>query len=228
LTVHEDGIRYARLRASAVVRRFGIRAPHHISVEAIARGFGVTLVEAPLDGAIAQLVRNGNRAYILLSERVTDSGARRFSIAHELGHLDLGHPSCAPSDLAVRSCSRLEAEANAYGAELLMPRELVFRDCQASPVALDAIMAIASTYRVSILAAAIRFTELTTRSCAAVFSRHERVKWVARSATFKHDIPRDATLASVRAFIGSSPRSEHAVSHPDHGTTLTIFCLPKD
>jgi Zn-dependent peptidase ImmA (M78 family) len=52
-----------------------------------------------LDGADAQLVRNGSRAVIMVSDRVTDIGALRFGIAHELGHFLLGHPMKSASVL---------------------------------------------------------------------------------------------------------------------------------
>ena len=99
------------------------------------------MVETPLDGAQAQLACAGNDVRIMISERITDPAARRFSIAHELGHFVLEHPSAsvdrlcgrvnAVADDAVRD---FEAEANAFASELLMPREIVERWCDVSPV----------------------------------------------------------------------------------------------
>lgn len=53
---------------------------------------------------------------------------RRFSIAHEIGHL-LFNSTCAESDVSSYDASSLsEQEANAFAAELLMPLEFLKKD----------------------------------------------------------------------------------------------------
>lgn len=203
----------AQRSAKALLHRCGVRAPEHVVVEAFAARLGVELVEAPLDGATAQLVRIGPRTVIMVAERVTDPAARRFSIAHELGHLLLEHPSRAPDELCrpygsgPRLLSRpghdrdYEAEANAFASELLMPSELLRQACEVSPVDLEVPRRISRDYNVSILASARRFTELASERCAAVFSARREVKWFAPSATFTRDIARGRRLdASSLAF----------------------------
>jgi uncharacterized protein DUF955 len=140
--------------------------------------------------------------HIIVSERVTDSCAMRFSIAHELGHFVLGHPSRPPSELcngvrprAERSSfgrdeRNYELEANAFAGELLMPAHLLKRWCEVSPVSMEIPRKIAREYNVSILAAAIQFAELSSERCAAVFSSRREVVWTAPSATFEREIPR--------------------------------------
>jgi Zn-dependent peptidase ImmA (M78 family) len=63
---------------------------------------------------------------------------QRFTIAHELGHFRL-HPDTLYLDGFVRrddqsslAVSRHEIEANAFAAELLMPREQVLEELNAS------------------------------------------------------------------------------------------------
>lgn len=62
----------------------GSRPP--IRPEAWAYDLGIEIIEADLDGASAQLIRLGDLVQIVLSKRITESGARRFAIAHELYH----------------------------------------------------------------------------------------------------------------------------------------------
>ncbi|NVB80968.1 MAG: ImmA/IrrE family metallo-endopeptidase [Kofleriaceae bacterium] len=203
--MRDPRIRDAQRRAKALLHRCGVRAPEHVVVEAFAARLGVELVEAPLDGATAQLVRIGARTVIFVAERVTDPAARRFSIAHELGHLLLEHPSRAPDELCrpfgsgprVLHDRDYEAEANAFASELLMPSELLLRACEVSPVDLQVPRRIARDYHVSILASARRFTELASERCAAVFSARREVKWFAPSATFTRDIARGKRLDSA-------------------------------
>src|SRR5689334_22819810 len=183
--MRKTAVRDARREARALLDRFGVRAAAHIQVESWAQSFGIELVEAPLVGAAAQLVRNGDRAQIVLPERVTDRCARRFSIAHELCHFLLRHPSPAPTmlctpkvfrrgDDAMQAC---EQAANAFSGDVLLPEFLLRRQCEVSPVSLDVPWQIARMFDVSILAAAIRFAELASERCAAVFSSEGVVKW---------------------------------------------------
>jgi hypothetical protein len=190
-------IRRARQAARALSRRFGVTAPEHINIAVFAARLGATVTVGPLEGAVAQLVRVGNHVHIIVSERVTDECAIRFSIAHELGHFVLGHPSRPPSELCVgrpklgdADARNYELEANAFAGELLMPSHLVRRWCEVSPVSMDIPRRIAREYNVSILASAIQFAELSSERCAAVFSAKREVMWTAPSATFEREIPR--------------------------------------
>lgn len=66
---------------------------------------------------------------------------KRFSIAHEIGHLMLDHTGENPSENA-----QWEREANIFAAELLMPKDLLKKDFVQKP---NAIPEIAYHYRVS-------------------------------------------------------------------------------
>jgi hypothetical protein len=200
--VRSDGIREARRAARALLHRFGVCAPEHIKVDAFAKHLGATIRIDKLDGAQAQLVRAHGHVHIVISDRVTDEDARRFSVAHELGHLVLNHPPPALSALCGQHDPRrgredvrdYEAEASAFAGELLMPEVLLRKRCEVSPVSLAIPRAIAAEYRVSILAATIRFAELACERCAAVFSTSGKVKWCAPSRTFTREIERGSRL----------------------------------
>ena len=194
----QGGIHNARAVARAYVRRLGIRAPEHIRIESIAirlaswMGFRLRIVIGELDGADSQLIRAADEATIIISDRVSDPGQRKFLIMHECGHLVLEHPLMPPrklGDAGPRRCMLdhvrdYEAEANAFASELTMPHALVHRWCGATPVTLDVPWRIAKTFGMTILASAIRFTELSPERCAAVFSAKGCVAWCAESATF--------------------------------------------
>src|ERR1043165_3565714 len=196
------GIRKARQVARALLRRFGVMAPEHVNIEVFAARLGATVIVGPLEGAVAQLVRVGAEVHIIVSERVTDPCATRFSIAHELGHFVLDHPSPDPAELCGRRRSRrgpnderdYEAEANAFAGELLIPFHLARKHCEVSPVSLEIPWQLARTFNVSILTSTIQFAELSSERCAAVFSANREVQWTARSATFTREIPRGKRL----------------------------------
>src|SRR5262245_55339733 len=117
-----DRIEAARECARELLHRYGVMAPQHILLESFVRCLGITLLCTPLDGAAACLVRMGRRALILINDRASDPAARRFSIAHELGHFLLEHPGHTAADLVNPHRPQeaggrdYEAEANAFAS----------------------------------------------------------------------------------------------------------------
>jgi Zn-dependent peptidase ImmA (M78 family) len=206
------GIFEARRAARALVTRLGITSAEHIAIEAIVKrvvaqlGYRVRIVSGPLDGADSQMIRKPGEVVIIVSERL-EADARRFAIAHELGHLLLDHPLLPPHRIGGpprRSPEHVrdyEAEANAFASELTMPYELVHGWCDGAPVTLEPAWRIKHAFGVSILAAAIRVTELSLEPCAAVFSARRRVIWCAESAT-SPPIERGRTVAETSMASG--------------------------
>jgi hypothetical protein len=195
-------IRRARKAATAVHDRLCIRDASDIDVEGIAAVLGLDVRRGRLPGADARLVGANDIGIIRLSTKIDHEGAQRFSVAHELGHRQLSHrsaavPSCEHVSVHGHVDRGVEAEANAFAAELLMPERMLRRRCEVSPVSLDCARAIADAYRVSLVAAALRFVELTSERCAVVFSRAGRVAWAARSDTFVPFIDRGRHLCAA-------------------------------
>jgi Zn-dependent peptidase ImmA (M78 family) len=255
-----DGIRDARRVARALLYRFGITAPEHVRIEAIAKRLGVRIVETQLDGAQAQLVRSGRDVIIYVSDRITDPCARRFSIAHELGHLVLGHSPAPAAQLCnPHAWKRIdeardrdhEREANTFASEVLMPRLLIEKRCDVSPVDLGVSWEIARDFTVSILASTRRFVELSPERCIAVFSAKGIVQWRHPSATFTRDIPpgrhidRDSAAWDffARGALDDRPQPipasawletsvdvdlvEHSICSREHQTVLSLLWVPE-
>lgn len=120
-------------RAVAVLRKFGIEQPP-IPVEDIADRVGALIVRNNFDGTESGFtLRDGSRIIIGVNTR-TSRKRQRFTIAHEIGHVVL-HESPLIVDHSVRmdwrdnvsslGTERQEIEANAFGASLLMPQEMV-------------------------------------------------------------------------------------------------------
>jgi hypothetical protein len=255
-----DGAWHAHPRrvARALLRRFGVEAAEHIHVEGFAARLDVKISLTPLVGAAAQLLAPGDGpAEILLSDRVRDPAAQRFNIAHELGHYVLRHPSpsftemCAPLASGQLSRARqMEAEANAFASELLMPEPLVRPICDVRWASLEPGLQIAEAFRVPARAGSVRFTELTTLRCAVVLSERGTVRWTAPSATFPWPIARGRPLdrrsiawghfarGTLRdgaqrvprsAWLdasGEAPVMEHSISPEDRDTVLTMLAVP--
>ena len=93
---------------------------------------------------------------------------QRFTLAHELGHLRLGHggtPVDSTEILAGNTRDPREVQANAFAAELLAPRAGVQAMVSREP-GLETVAAIAGRYGISMLAALYRLVtlRLTTRA----------------------------------------------------------------
>jgi hypothetical protein len=214
-------IRRAWRAATELHDRFFIRDAADIDVRGIAALLGVEIRDGGVDGAAARLVGDSRWAIIRVSERVEHEGSRNFSIAHELGHRQLAHPASSLSRLCAVVRARehvdrgIEHAANAFAAELLMPARLLRRRCEVSPVSLEPARQIAEEFNVTLMAAALRFVELTSERCALVFSRDSVVVWASPSTTFKPAIPRgkrlDAQSVAVdwfrgrRMYVGCQP-----------------------
>ena len=185
-----------RFDASCFLRLYGVTTRDDIKLEAWVYDNGIEIMEADLEGASAQLIRLGDLTQIVLSSRMTESGARRFAIAHELYHFLKKHPSLSPTMMCkpkwLRSgASELHAHelgSNAFGSALLLPDFLLRERCEVSPVSLDVPWQIAKEFDVSILASARRFVELSSERCAAVFAKDGVVQWSTHSATFTRKI----------------------------------------
>lgn len=197
------GLRRAEAAARQLNKRYGVRSPADIRIEAFATAKGAKIVEGPLDGALARLVP-GPVPIIRVSERLTDVRDRRWAIAHELGHLVLGHPVeqiarfCAHSQTykvpRAGNERHPEAEANTFGAEALMPRADLVKPCDVARPSLDIAYWISETYTTPLAAAAIRQVEITSERCCALYSEGGRILWAVPSARFKPRVARGARL----------------------------------
>jgi Zn-dependent peptidase ImmA (M78 family) len=95
VTARELGIRAARRAARDMLKRWGVKKPEDIRIEAIAKAQGIRVIEGPLGGARGRL-SSGPKPLIRIAEDTILDGARRFTLAHEIAHHVLEHPNtCA-------------------------------------------------------------------------------------------------------------------------------------
>ena len=168
------GLSGAYQGAESFRRRHGLGASPIADVAILADEIGVVVARMPLgnevgspDGCSAVDPETG-AAYVLINSdkpRVR----RRFTIAHELGHLALGHllGGQVIVDETVGGKSPREQQANAFAAGLLMPAEGVRgtlgrlkERLGQSPSPLDWIVWLAASFGVSEQAAAYRLINL--------------------------------------------------------------------
>jgi hypothetical protein len=219
----DDRLARARAAAAELVRRLGLTAPTDLVIEDIAEALGAEIVIGPLPNALAQVVRIGAAARIRISDRIEHEGRRRFSIAHELGHLWLGHEARSFAEL----CSAIaiegmpvrmeEAESNAFASELRMPAAMLMSWATLGPPTVETAREVADAFRVSLTAAALRLIELSPYACALTICRRGRIRRVARSVGFPFFLPHDRIPGSESGVVervawGRVPRGPRRVA----------------
>jgi Zn-dependent peptidase ImmA (M78 family) len=120
----------AEKRAIAVLMDFNVsEAP--VPVEEIARKLGAQITYESFEGDISgMLYRDQGRAVIGVNSRHAPT-RQHFTVAHEIGHFLMHEGQPVFIDRFVRvnwrdgESGREEVQANAFAAELLMPRDLM-------------------------------------------------------------------------------------------------------
>jgi Zn-dependent peptidase ImmA (M78 family) len=122
-------------------------------------GVGVVLLDLGSDTAGA-LLRRGPRAFAFVNG-VQAVVRQRFTLAHEIGHHVLGHGPAldSPRSIFAADFDPVEAQANAFAAELIAPAAAVRRvaeELAVSPVTLEGVVRVATAFGLSARAARIR------------------------------------------------------------------------
>ncbi|MET3649830.1 ImmA/IrrE family metallo-endopeptidase [Phyllobacterium ifriqiyense] len=144
------------------------------------------------DGALVK-ARAGKAGWgIFYNSTFRSKGRINFTLAHELGHYLLHrqtHPNgfhCSSSDV-VRwdsAYGQIEHQANVFAANILMPLDDYRRQiAQGQRVDLEMISACADRYRVSLIAATLRWLDYTGRRAILVCSRDGFILWSKPSAS---------------------------------------------
>jgi hypothetical protein len=123
---------------------------------------------------------------IVYNNALASPGRINFTLAHEFGHYLLhraDHPKgirCGEQDV-VRwdsAYGQIEYQANRFAANLLMPLDDFRRQIDAgAKVDLDLISYCADRYRVSLIAAILRWLTYTSRRAVLVVSRDDFILW---------------------------------------------------
>lgn len=172
------GRRQIRERVTQLLREHGIESAP-VDVEALATLMGIEVRATPADDSQSGFLYRDEEGRAIIGVNSSQSAVRqRFTVAHELGHYTLhaterlhfddqsrGFQVHLRNDLSSEGSDRLEIEANAFAAELLMPPSFLETDLRTSPrlnmVDADpAFDALAKKYEVSRRALAIRLSHL--------------------------------------------------------------------
>ena len=152
----------ARKEARKLLDRHGVKtAP--VPIERIAKGQGVRVEYAPLDSELSGLAHIRDDVPIIGINTLHAPTRQRFTLAHELAHVQLhrreleravhvDRGSLRRDALAAEGVDPIEIEANTFAAELLMPTGFLISALEDRSVDLEddkAVAALAKRFRVS-------------------------------------------------------------------------------
>lgn len=162
---------------------------------AVLQSLGVVLKEVDMDdGFDGAALRTPKRNGILINKSVRYWSRRRFTIAHELGHLRLpGHDGeeyrCQSADIESFNPDRLhEREADEFAAEFLLPEAIIQPVFRKQQFSFNLIEAVAKEYETSLTATALRGITYTPDCFAVVLSMDRRIRWARRSESFRYSV----------------------------------------
>lgn len=161
-----------RSSTSRLLQLAGVNEPP-VPVERIARLLGAQLRYVPFEGELSGLLFQEQGRIIIGVNELHPKTRQRFTIAHELGHLELHHYSelhidhhyriLLRSERSSQAIDPEEIEANAFAAELLIPQALLEKDVKERAIDYEddeMIRTLALRYKVSLQAMIFRLTNL--------------------------------------------------------------------
>jgi hypothetical protein len=190
--------------AERLLQDLGVTEPDEIDLEAIAHTVNATVRYRPLAGCEARIVGTSDKAIITVNS-ASGHRRKRFSIAHELGHWHHHRGRCLAcrfEEMRAHDPLSPERAADGYAADLLMPGYL-FRPIarQHAKLSFRTIDAIATIFRTSMTATAIRLVESGHAPSLLICHGPAGRKWFTRSPDVPEKwFPRDALDADSFAF----------------------------
>lgn len=123
--------------AEEVLDKFAIKSPP-APVEKIAKSLGAQVRFAPFDDELSGMIYIKEGLPIIGVNALHHPNRQRFTIAHELGHLQLHRemittavhvdkdfPALMRDSTSAKGMEKIEIEANQFAAALLMPRLMI-------------------------------------------------------------------------------------------------------
>jgi Zn-dependent peptidase ImmA (M78 family) len=153
--------------AEELLTELGISDPADIELEAIAHCVGVEVEYRRLANCEAQIIGYRERAVVYVNLD-TPSHRKRFSTGHELGHWHHHRGQsffCRSSDIGRpidEKSKDVERQADAYSGDLILPPFMVGPRLETmGEISLDGIADLASKFKASVTATAIRTMRMT-------------------------------------------------------------------
>ena len=179
--------------AAALRAELGI-APK-ADLDQLAAQLGLTIVEVDSQSFEGALLRSSRdlSGRILVRRGIRESGRRRFTVAHEIGHYILHVDQQIPCSPRVIEGWREgqptpEREADTFASELLLPTTETVQCVNRRWPSMEVVADVAEHFGTSLMAAGRKFCDVASQACAVVWSSQRKIRWFHGSPTFAHFI----------------------------------------
>ena len=186
-------------RAKLLLDEIGYDEITDLPMKTLVSGLGATLIETPMSNSDGKIVRGNTKTLIKINSNISYPEKRRFTIAHEIGHLLLHdklefHNENANTlnwfknteDQAKRG--KQEWEANDFASELLMPEDLFRSECFKKSFNPQLLKNLSHRFKTSITSVIFRYLKLNLHPILVVFIHNGKVKYWLRSTDFQYYI----------------------------------------
>lgn len=207
--------------AEQVINELGIVCPKDLEfLEEIAWARGALVRYEGLEGTEARLTAVGKPAIITVSTNILNKHRQRFSIAHEIGHLEMHR-----HDHSLTLCTKekmddwwtgisgkevkynTEQEANLFASALLLPEPFFAPFCDVDDPSLEYISTIADNFNVSLTSTALRYMSFSGEPLVLIWSEDNHIRWFQETKAFAELREELRFFIDVRSRLNTSTRA---------------------
>lgn len=182
-------------RAKLLLNEIGFDDISGLPMKIIVAGLGATLIEEPLNDSDGKIVRGKTKTLIKVNSQIPYEGRKRFTIAHEIGHLlmhdklDVHNDNANTLNWFNNTEKQLqkgyqEWEANDFASELLMPKDLFIKEVNGKKFSPMLLKQIAQRFNTTITATVFRYLQLDISPLFISFISNGVVKYWRISSDF--------------------------------------------
>lgn len=222
-------------RAKLLLKEIGYHEITEISMDILVASLGATLIETPMNNADGKIIQGKSKTLIKINSNISHLEKKRFTIAHEIGHLLLHQKLELHNDnantlnwfqnteqQAIRG--KQEWEANDFASELLMPEDLFRSECFQKPFNPQLIQTLAKRFKTSITSVIFRYTKLNLHPIFIIFIDDGIVKYWTKSQDFNYRIKNITKLPPPKDAVAQEYLDKnYAFIYSENEKTQTIY-----
>ena len=168
-------------------------------LELFASGLGATIIFKPLVNSDGRIIFGKKNTIIEINDDITLEQKKRFTIAHEIGHLIMHKGIDIHNDNETTTSwfnnkekqaknGRVEYEANQFASELLMPSFIFHEKQKGKKFSPQLLRDLSDYFKTSLTSVAFKYLELGDYQMCLFHSYNKIVKYWMRSDNFPHFI----------------------------------------
>lgn len=182
-----------QVAAKKFMSEHGLSDVSDIPIKLVAAGLGATIIDKPMPNADGRIVFGNRKTIITVNSGIEYEGKRRFTIAHEIGHLRMHKEhfllhNDTDATLEYFKKGNQEAEANEFASELLMPEALFREISDEYEFGPELLRYLADYFKTSVTSVAYRYFEFGNHPICLIYSFGNKVKYWKRPDPYDHYI----------------------------------------